>query len=202
MMHKELAVGQTKPRNNGNGYLPLPTLALIKCHNLGRKLKSKSEQLCTSSCKMPFILLACARQWHCSVPCLWLPGSKNLCMLLGVCDEDIAACFCNGTYGRVPAPVFSLPGAPPVKMGRPMILDNCQPNHDDFGNPTPWGAADPEDLFGPDGWCEAAKPRKRCAVRYCEDKWGPRNWALPKISLCGRSLYALMHWLSAACWRF
>lgn len=29
----------------------------------------------------------------------------------GVCDDEIAACYCNGTYGRINAPLDAPPGA-------------------------------------------------------------------------------------------
>ncbi len=46
----------------------------------------------------------------------------------GVCDDDIAACYCPGDkYGRIPAPEGSPPGTPPVQRGRPMILEACMP---------------------------------------------------------------------------
>lgn len=47
----------------------------------------------------------------------------------GVCDEDIAMCFCptNTTFGRYPAAQYSIPGTNPFRAGRPMGHD-CQPN--------------------------------------------------------------------------
>ena len=35
---------------------------------------------------------------------------------------------------------------------------------DDVGNPTNWGNIAPELLYGPEGWCEAKKPIKACAL--------------------------------------
>ena len=50
----------------------------------------------------------------------WSQNPNNLCQLAGgqsdwdgyegVCDEDIGMCFCNGTFGRIPAPLGSKPG--------------------------------------------------------------------------------------------
>ncbi|KAG2437024.1 hypothetical protein HYH02_011455 [Chlamydomonas schloesseri] len=84
----------------------------------------------------------------------------------GYCDEDLAMCYCPpGTkYGRQPAPPGSPPGTPPVKVGRPMG-DSCKPNRDPAlkdGPRTEWGGVDPDSLFGPEGWCNAERPRHHC----------------------------------------
>ena len=34
---------------------------------------------------------------------------------------------------------------------------------DDEGQPTDWASVDPELLYGPDGWCEAAQPTRSYA---------------------------------------
>jgi hypothetical protein len=52
-----------------------------------------------------------------------------------VCDDDIAACYCdpklgNPKYGRVPAPEGSAPGSPPLQEGRP-LFDPCNRLADD-----------------------------------------------------------------------
>ncbi|KAK9805353.1 hypothetical protein WJX73_005210 [Symbiochloris irregularis] len=81
----------------------------------------------------------------------------------GICDEALGACFCNGTYGRIPAPPGALPGTPPIQMGRPMVLNDCNPSKDDRGEPTGWGNVEPDLLYGQEqGWCEAANPAHRC----------------------------------------
>ncbi|BDA44352.1 hypothetical protein COCOBI_05-5360 [Coccomyxa sp. Obi] len=84
-------------------------------------------------------------------------------LLPGMCDDDIAACFCNGTYGWESPYEGSGPHSyPPRRQGRPMGL-HCQPNKGDDGTPLHWGQHDPAELFGPDtGWCEAAAPNTRC----------------------------------------
>ena len=46
----------------------------------------------------------------------------------GICDEEIGACFCNGTFGRIPAPEGSPPGTPAIQQGRPMI-EHCMPKY-------------------------------------------------------------------------
>lgn len=38
----------------------------------------------------------------------------------------------------------------------------CQPNKMPDGRETSWGTRHPEELFGPEGWCEAAEPQLRC----------------------------------------
>ena len=38
---------------------------------------------------------------------------------------------------------------------------------DDEGQPTNWGDVDPPLLYGPEGWCEADAPKKRCAFMAC-----------------------------------
>eukprot|EP00955_Chlamydomonas_euryale_P075571 362362-Chlamydomonas_euryale.AAC.4 len=45
----------------------------------------------------------------------------------GICDDTIAACYCDGDkYGHIPPPVGSPPGTPPIKQGR-MLGDHCFP---------------------------------------------------------------------------
>lgn len=38
----------------------------------------------------------------------------------------------------------------------------CQPNRTPDGQETAWGTVDPDDLFGPQGWCTAAEPKVQC----------------------------------------
>jgi hypothetical protein len=50
-------------------------------------------------------------------------------------------------------------GTPPVQLGRPMILDPCQPKFDEEGNKPGWGQVPNRYLWDPKiGWCEAKKP--------------------------------------------
>jgi hypothetical protein len=83
----------------------------------------------------------CTILWHCHSLWDWrLSGgsqaaSRNLAGLTflrlwsgaGVCDDDIAACYCKGKFGRIPAPEGSPPGTPPIRAGRPAILEACMP---------------------------------------------------------------------------
>jgi hypothetical protein len=45
----------------------------------------------------------------------------------GICDDNIAMCYCppETKYGLIPAPEGSLPGAAPLRLGRPLY--NCNP---------------------------------------------------------------------------
>ncbi|EFN59979.1 hypothetical protein CHLNCDRAFT_56485 [Chlorella variabilis] len=75
----------------------------------------------------------------------------------GYCDETVAACYCpsNTTYGRVPAPEDAPMDAPPQRHGRPLHAD-CQPNN--FLG----GTREPDEIFGPEGWCMSAQPKIQC----------------------------------------
>ncbi|PSC72923.1 exostosin-like glycosyltransferase [Micractinium conductrix] len=81
----------------------------------------------------------------------------------GFCDDTIAACFCpsNTTYGRIPAPPHARLDAPPERRGRPMGY-LCQPDKMPDGQHTNWGTVDPEELWGPAGWCMAEQPKLEC----------------------------------------
>jgi hypothetical protein len=74
----------------------------------------------------------------------------------GVCDDNLAMCFCAGKHGRVNAPAGSPWGTPPVRAGRPLI--NCQPKTNATGHKLPWGQLPWESLYGPSGWCESDRP--------------------------------------------
>ncbi|KAL4425009.1 hypothetical protein ABPG77_002894 [Micractinium sp. CCAP 211/92] len=92
----------------------------------------------------------------------------------GFCDDTLAACFCpsNTTFGHIPAPPDAPLDSRPVRMGRPMD-QFCQPNRLPDGRPTNWGTVEPEDLFGPEGWCNAEQPRHECPCYI--DGWGGKN---------------------------
>lgn len=85
----------------------------------------------------------------------------------GICDDDIAACYCdpklgNPRYGRVPAPPGSPPGTPPLREGRP-LFDPCNRLADDGrGGALDWRAHAKipfADVYGPGGWCVADEPK-------------------------------------------
>ena len=45
----------------------------------------------------------------------------------GICDDEIAACYCdNPTYGFVRPPPGSPPGTDPLRRGR-ALADHCNP---------------------------------------------------------------------------
>ncbi|KAI8107071.1 hypothetical protein M9434_001716 [Picochlorum sp. BPE23] len=90
-------------------------------------------------------------------------GTSGACA--GYCDRDTGTCYCptHTKYGRVPAPVGSIPGTPPIKSGRQLSL-HCQPRNDSHGNIAPASKDRPtyEQLLGPHGWCEADTPEFKC----------------------------------------
>ncbi|KAG1671014.1 hypothetical protein FOA52_014258 [Chlamydomonas sp. UWO 241] len=85
---------------------------------------------------------------------------------IGICDSDVARCFCDGKFKPVAAPPGSPPGTPPVFRGRPLGNHLCQPNDDGKGHALPWGQVPWADLYGPDGWCEAEDPKFKCPCMY------------------------------------
>ncbi|RMZ55166.1 hypothetical protein APUTEX25_005444 [Auxenochlorella protothecoides] len=89
-------------------------------------------------------------------------GRSSLCA--GTCDDDISLCYCpsDTKYGRIPPGEHSLPGAPPIRKGRPMG-QWCQPKQDKEGFPIRWGTVDYDFLFNDKtGWCNAEHPAGRC----------------------------------------
>ncbi|KAL4447245.1 hypothetical protein ABPG77_007278 [Micractinium sp. CCAP 211/92] len=101
----------------------------------------------------------------------------------GFCDDRDAGCYCpsNTTYGRIPAPVDAPLDAPPVRQGRPMF-EYCQPNKLPNGTETVWGVVDPQELFGPEGWCTAERPKLRCLCYL--DGWGGEFCDEPQEMFC------------------
>ncbi|KXZ50759.1 hypothetical protein GPECTOR_15g444 [Gonium pectorale] len=86
----------------------------------------------------------------------------------GICNDDDSMCFCppETKFGRIDAPAGSPPGTPPVRRGRPLYW--CQPSTDEHGTKVMWGAVKYEDLFGPQGWCNADIPSFHCPCRIFE----------------------------------
>jgi hypothetical protein len=93
----------------------------------------------------------------------------------GICDDDIAACFCdpklgNPKYGRIPAPPGSPPGTLPVQEGR-QLFEPCSRLADDGRGHkldwVGWGVAF-DKVYGPNGWCVAEEPQVRERSRF----WG------------------------------
>eukprot|EP00798_Chlamydomonas_sp_ICE-L_P023547 gene23547-9071_t len=108
----------------------------------------------------------------------WFQHSSQMGRCSGVCDDDLAMCYCHGKYGRVNAPAGSPLGTPPLKLGRPMATPHCQPRWSQDGRETNFGGERKyDDLFGPKGWCEAEAPTFLCpcvidglAGRMCEEQ--------------------------------
>ncbi|KAL6758371.1 exostosin-like glycosyltransferase [Haematococcus lacustris] len=102
-------------------------------------------------------------------------GTQSRC--LGICDPEVASCWCDGPQGRIPAPKGSPPGTPPLKRGRPMNTPECSPKEGADGtkyNAGGWRSW--ADIYGPGGWCVAEQPVATCpciidglAGHTCED---------------------------------
>ena len=81
-------------------------------------------------------------------------------------------------------PAWCAAGSGPVQNGRPMGTW-CQPNKTRSGQPTPWGTIDPENLYGPEGWCNAAEPKVQCDC-YIDGGWGVGRGAVVGVGGCGK----------------
>eukprot|EP00884_Botryococcus_braunii_P002394 jgi/Botrbrau1/12155/Bobra.0186s0066.1 len=100
----------------------------------------------------------------------------------GVCDVDIAACYCNGTYGRIPARAEDPPlWSDPVRMGRHLSV-GCRPKLNDENEPADGGTLNNTELFGPNGWCEAPDPPKVCVCDM--DGWDGPTCETPHEAFC------------------
>ncbi|GBF96649.1 exostosin-like glycosyltransferase [Raphidocelis subcapitata] len=96
----------------------------------------------------------------------WLAPGSTYSRCAGICDDDIAACYCdpklgNPKHGRIPAPPGSPPGTPPVQEGR-QLFEPCSRLADDGKGHSldwvGWGVAF-EKIYGPNGWCVADEPQ-------------------------------------------
>lgn len=58
--------------------------------------------------------------------------------------------------------------APPQRHGRPLHAD-CQPNN--FLG----GTREPDEIFGPEGWCMSAQPKIQCGCNAPGERW----WCTP-----------------------
>ena len=76
-----------------------------------------NDDTATSQCKSPSFLDYsdyCHPEFGINYSIYILPhfnGDEILLLAPGVCDDDVAACFCNGTHSRIPAAPGSPPGA-------------------------------------------------------------------------------------------
>ncbi|KAJ9526350.1 hypothetical protein QJQ45_009826 [Haematococcus lacustris] len=104
-------------------------------------------------------------------------ADSGYCECPGICDPEVASCWCDGPQGRIPAPKGSPPGTPPLKRGRPMNTPECSPKEGADGtkyNAGGWRTW--ADIYGPGGWCVAEQPVATCpciidglAGHTCED---------------------------------
>ena len=94
-------------------------------------------------------------------------GVWKASMCAGDCDLDFGSCFCPKwtKFGRTADPDQR---KEPTRVGRPMGL-HCQPSTDETGSAVPNGDVPYDDLFGPDGWCQAAKPVTKCSCSESGD---------------------------------
>ncbi|KAG2444185.1 hypothetical protein HYH02_009123 [Chlamydomonas schloesseri] len=83
----------------------------------------------------------------------------------GICDEDLAICYCDGQgpdqFGRIPAPPGSPPGTPPIRWGRPLVTFHMAPKTTWDGQRA-FGEHDYHLVYGPKGYCNVSEP-----------EWGP-----------------------------
>eukprot|EP00798_Chlamydomonas_sp_ICE-L_P001799 gene1799-33219_t len=88
----------------------------------------------------------------------WLAPGWSASRCAGICDADIAMCWCDGKnkkYSWIPAPDGSPPGTPPIQRGRPLSewCGKVKENHE--GKKLDWGNVPYNKIYGQNGWCEA-----------------------------------------------
>ncbi|KAG2494839.1 hypothetical protein HYH03_007079 [Edaphochlamys debaryana] len=91
--------------------------------------------------------------WTSPVGISWPPYSR----CAGVCDDDLAICYCDGPMGRIPAPEGSPPGTPPIRRGRPLITFHMAPTTTWDGKKA-FGEFPYEQVYGPKGYCNVTQP--------------------------------------------
>ncbi|KAG2455017.1 hypothetical protein HYH02_000842 [Chlamydomonas schloesseri] len=75
----------------------------------------------------------------------------------GICDDDVAICYCDGPMGRIPAPPGSPPGTPPLQVGRPLMTMAHAPKTTWDGRKA-FGEVDYNLVYGPRGYCNVTDP--------------------------------------------
>ncbi|KAG2431441.1 hypothetical protein HXX76_009456 [Chlamydomonas incerta] len=79
----------------------------------------------------------------------------------GICDDDLAICYCDGQgpdqFGRIPAPPGSPPGTPPIRVGRPLVTEYMAPN-ETWDGKWAFGKQPYANVYGPQGYCNVSKP--------------------------------------------
>jgi hypothetical protein len=98
----------------------------------------------------------------------WRANGSTYSRCAGICDDDIAACYCDPQlgspkHGRIPPPPRSPPGTPPIQRGR-QLFEPCSRLADDGRGGrlewVGWGVAF-DKVYGPEGWCVADEPKVR-----------------------------------------
>ncbi|KAG2494841.1 hypothetical protein HYH03_007081 [Edaphochlamys debaryana] len=109
---------------------------------------------------------------------VWPPYSR----CGGVCDDNVALCYCDGPLGRVPPPPGSPPGTPPLRRGRPLPTFHSAPSTTADGRKA-FGTVPYEDVYGPNGYCNATKPRwvASCDEGYYGHDCSRRKAGLPLL---------------------
>ncbi|MEW5301912.1 MAG: hypothetical protein WDW36_004736 [Sanguina aurantia] len=75
----------------------------------------------------------------------------------GICDDDNAVCYCDGPFGRIPPAPGSPAGAPPLKVGRPLLTSYSSPDTTWSGQKS-WGERTRDEVYGERGWCNSSTP--------------------------------------------
>ncbi|KXZ48695.1 hypothetical protein GPECTOR_26g598 [Gonium pectorale] len=99
----------------------------------------------------------------------------------GICDDDVAICYCDGPMGRIPAPEGSPPGTPPTRVGRPLVTFHHAPSTTWDGRPA-FGEVSYDKVYGPKGYCNVTDPPwvPGCGM----DGWGGRTCDTPVEAFC------------------
>ncbi|KAG2481857.1 hypothetical protein HYH03_019181 [Edaphochlamys debaryana] len=87
----------------------------------------------------------------------WTNMAKVYSRCGGVCDDDVAICYCDGPMGRIPAPEGSPPGTPPIRRGRPLVTFHMAPTTTWDKKPA-FGEHEYHLVYGPQGYCNVTEP--------------------------------------------
>ncbi|KXZ53465.1 hypothetical protein GPECTOR_7g915 [Gonium pectorale] len=88
----------------------------------------------------------------------WTAPNISPSRCFGVCDDDLALCYCDGPMGRIPAPDNAPPGTPPIRRGRPLMNLHDMPKTTYDGKPVMGGGQPYENVYGPKGYCNVSEP--------------------------------------------
>jgi hypothetical protein len=87
----------------------------------------------------------------------WLHPGWRASRCAGVCDDDLAMCYCDGKNDkirRINAPPGSPPGTPPINRGRPLSEWCGKVKETADGKKVDWGNVPYALIYGPNGFCE------------------------------------------------